>query len=204
MPEPIIAPIPRQVRSNAVNDRFIWRSGCADSRIKSSGLFVLKSCEATFLLRLRLRERIVALPREEGQSSSFPLLRARSGTEMTLTPALSLRERENLSIIDSPWRRFLLPKGEGQDEGHAEGGLHLDGAVRNARRVGQFGTGLLPQPRDRRDETSLHNNGTRACRLQCSPNRVACRLHDQLLNPAYGSPMASCETGSRRAEKRPG
>ena len=46
IPEPMMAPMPKQVRSNAVSERFIWRSGAAASAIKRSGLLVLKSCDA--------------------------------------------------------------------------------------------------------------------------------------------------------------
>src|SRR5580700_10267303 len=46
IPAPIIAPIPRQVRSNAVSERFIKRSGACASRIRWSGFLVRKSCEA--------------------------------------------------------------------------------------------------------------------------------------------------------------
>src|SRR5687768_13820717 len=154
MPVPMIAPMPSAVRSSAESVRFIWRSGASDSRIKSSGLFVLKSCDATFLLRLRLRERIVALPRDEGQCPSF------------LGPS---------SVAVALWATL--------------------------------GAGL---PSGRWDETSLHNNGTRACRLQCASHSEAATGEGRLpferptVKPLpYGSPMASCETGSRRAEKRP-
>src|ERR1700730_6249991 len=49
IPDPIIAPMPRQVRSNAVSERFIKRSGADASLIKWSGFLVLKRWEAICL-----------------------------------------------------------------------------------------------------------------------------------------------------------
>ena len=43
IPVPMIAPMPSAVRSNAVSERFITRSGASDSRISISGLLVLNS-----------------------------------------------------------------------------------------------------------------------------------------------------------------
>ena len=42
MPVPMMAPMPRQVRSSAPRERFILRSGSSDSCISSSGLFVFR------------------------------------------------------------------------------------------------------------------------------------------------------------------
>ena len=46
IPVPMIAPMPSAVRSSAVSERFISRSGASDSRIKRSGFLVLKKEEA--------------------------------------------------------------------------------------------------------------------------------------------------------------
>ena len=51
IPEPMIAPTPRQVRSNAVSVRFITRSGAAASAINWSGLLVRDSFESMGIFR---------------------------------------------------------------------------------------------------------------------------------------------------------
>src|SRR5450432_1394551 len=100
IPEPMIAPMPRQVRSNAVSERFIFRSGASDSRIKSSGLLVRNNLVATTSLRLLRYDfrgrRIVASRDCRGQTLCFNEPRERRLTSRNRQFAQISRPREML------------------------------------------------------------------------------------------------------------
>src|SRR5437763_14822073 len=89
IPEPMIAPMPMQVRSKAPRVRFICRSGAAASRINESGLFVLKSCDATFSPWLRFAGANRGIATRRGSILSFDIVPWREISSKNAMPVFS-------------------------------------------------------------------------------------------------------------------